>query len=486
MDDSSLKPEIPKSTTSAKLTLPDGKEVNIPIIHPTLGDPMLDVRALQSLTGMFTFDPGYTVTGSCASQICYIDGANGELYYRGYNVKDLYKNCKFVEVIYLLLFGELPSAKELEKFEEKLVDEMIVHSKMIDLYKNFKHNAHPMAIMVSVVGALATFETVIKSSYELKSDEQKVNCIKMIAKIPMLAGLAHRTSLGLPPVYPDSKLGFVENFLMMMFKEPGSEWSIHPTILSTIDKIFILHADHEQGPSSSTVRIAASSNANPFACISAGIASLWGPLHGAADEAIIEMLESIGNQDNIDAWIEKAKDKSTDFKLMGFGHRIYKSQDPRSLLMKEMVTECAQLIGHVDPLMKIAMELENRVKNDEYFTSRKIFPTIDFYTGIVYRLIGIPTNMFTVFFAVARTSGWMAQWKEMLADDILKISRPRQLFVGDIKKEIVDIEKRPREKKTKVNVPITGLNMVKSMNLRSRFDSGEEFPKLIRTISINN
>ena len=340
-----------------------------------------------------------------------------------------------------------------------------------------------MAIMVSVVGAFSAFSTVLKTSYELKSDEQKVNCIKMIAKIPMLAALAYRTSLGLPPVFPDCKLGFVENFLMMMLKEPGTVWEIHPTILSTIDKIFILHADHEQCPSTSTVRIAASSNANPFACISAGIASLWGPLHGAADEAIIDMLESIGTRDNINAWIENAKDKSTNFRLMGFGHRIYKSPDPRSLLMKQMVEDVVRLIGHVDPLMDIAMELEKKVQEDEYFTSRKIFPNIDFYTGIVYRLIGIPTNMYTVLFAVSRTSGWMAQWKEMLADDVLKISRPRQLFVGDTKKQIVDIENRQKEKKSKVEIAVCGLNLVKNSNSKNE---KKEQGTLLRTFSINN
>ena len=354
-------------------------------------------------------------------------------------------------MIYLLIHGELPSKSELEIFELQLVNSMVVHSKMIDLYGSFKSGAHPMAIMVGVVGAFSAFSAET-NSMSLTATQRQEKCIKMIAKVPMISALAYRTHMGLPIVYPDVKYGFVENFLMMMFKHPSKEWKIDEEIVNAIDKILILHADHEQNASTSTVRIAGSTDANPYACISSGIASLWGPAHGGANEACVRMLEEIGCVENIPKYIAKAKDKQDPFRIMGFGHRVYKNYDPRAKIMREIVYDVMRIVDKKDPLMDVAIELEKIALSDDYFVTRKLYPNVDFYTGIAYRLIGIPIDMYTVLFAMSRTTGWMTQWRESMIDEVKKIVRPRQLYVGNQDRPFVKIEDRQEEEKSRLPV----------------------------------
>jgi len=433
-------PTIPKSEKKAKLTLPDGKEVELPIIESAEGPDVIDIRSLYQQSGYFTFDPGFFSTASCVSKITYIDGEKGELLYRGYPIEELAEKSTYIEVCYLLIYGFLPSKEELKRFEEAIIQEMLVHQKLIEFFKGFQTGAHPMAILTGVFGALSSF---MHNDFDIKDPkDRELAAIRIIAKLPTIAAIAFRTANGLPIVYPQKKYGFVENFLYMMFSNPTSEWKISPSIIKAIDVICILHADHEQNASTSTVRIAGSSLANPFACIASGITSLWGPAHGGANEACINMLEEIGSVDNIPKYIEMSKDKNAPFRLIGFGHRVYKNFDPRAKIMQKICHDVVNTIGKEEPLLELALKLESTALRDEYFVKRKLYPNVDFYTGIIYKSIGIPKNMFTVIFAMARSVGWISQWLEMMSENGIKIGRPRQLYVGHTQREFIPIEKR--------------------------------------------
>jgi citrate synthase len=414
----------------------------------TLG---LIIRNLHAQTNHFTFDPGFTATGSCSSKITEIDGNAGRLLYRGYDIRDLAENCTYLEVCYLLLYGELPSKVELEGFENAVKNEMMLHENMIEFYQSFEKDSHPMAIMVGIVGALSAF--MKESEFNRNKDHRAITAIKMIAKMPMIAALAFRTSRGLPIVYPKEKYSYIENFLRMMFKNPLKPWKCDPLIIKAIEVIFILHADHEQNASTSTVRIAASSQANPYACIAAGIASLWGPSHGGANEAVISMLEEIESSKNIPTFVEKVKDKNSGVRLMGFGHRVYKNYDPRAKLMKDLAMKIASQIDSngTNELLQLALELERIALTDEYFVKRNLYPNVDYYTGIIYRTIGIPKNMFTVMFALSRTVGWISQLLEMTSEP-MRIGRPRQLYVGYMDRTFIKIEDRKDQNRI-VEVP---------------------------------
>jgi len=429
-----LAPVIPESKEKCKLTLPDGTEVELNILEGVLGPKMIDIRDLYQKTGLFTFDPGFTASGSCASAITFIDGNKGQLLYRGYSIKDLADNCTFIETCFLLLYGELPTKIELEDFEEKVKDEMLVHEKLKDFFKGFNPKAHPMAIMCSVIGALSSF---MHEGLDIDDAKERENvAIQMIAKFPTLAAFSFRTSIGLPIVYPRRDLSYIENFLFMMFSDPMDvDATIEPVMSEALDKILLLHADHEQNASSATVRIAGSSKANPFACISAGIASLWGPAHGGANQ--------IGEFEKIPSFVDKAKDKNDPFRIMGFGHRVYKNYDPRAAIMAEM---CKKVVANMQSrnkkMLSIALELERIALEDDYFIKRKLYPNVDFYSGIVLQELGIPIDMFTVIFALARTIGWVCQWKEMMSDKAVKIGRPRQLYVGENHRDFVKMNDR--------------------------------------------
>jgi citrate synthase len=375
----------------------------------------IDVRALHKKSGLFTYDPGFTCTASCSSQITYIDGKNGVLQYRGYPIEDLARNCTYLEVCFLLIFGSLPCKKELKEFEEEIMGEMQVHSSMFDFYKSFQKDSHPMAMMTSIIASLSAFDH--NQDFIKNENYRKWTAIRLIAKFPLLAAFAFRTSMGLPLVFPHKKYSYMENFVRMLFKDVNDDWHPTPEITNAMEKIFIVHADHEQNASTSTVRISASSLANPFACIAAGIASLWGPAHGGANEAAINMLHRIGDPSKIDEYIEKAKNKSDPFRLMGFGHRVYKNFDPRALVMKDLAHQVLSVIDTNDDrlknLMDLAMKLEKRALSDEYFIKRKLYPNVDFYTGIIYSAMGIPKEMFTVMFACSRSIGWITQVKNL-------------------------------------------------------------------------
>lgn len=437
-----LAPVVPESSEKCKLILPDGTEVELDILEGKLGPKMIDIRELYQKTGMFTFDPGYTATGSCVSAITYIDGDKGELLYRGYRIQDLADNCTFIETCFLLLYGDLPTKGELEDFEERVKDEMLVHEKLKDFFKGFNPKAHPMAIMCSVIGALSSF---IHEDLDIDDPKEREKvAIQLIAKFPTLAAFSFRTSVGLPIVYPRRDLSYLENFLYMMFQDPMDvDATIEPVMTEALDKILLLHADHEQNASTSTVRIAGSSRANPFACISAGIASLWGPAHGGANQACVEMLEEIGEFSNISKYILKAKDKNDPFRIMGFGHRVYKNYDPRAEVMAKM---CKKVVETMETknrkMLSIALELEKIALEDPYFIDRKLYPNVDFYSGIVLQELGIPKDMFTVIFALARTIGWVCQWKEMMSESVVKIGRPRQLYVGESYRDFIKIDDR--------------------------------------------
>ena len=381
------------------------------MLEGTDGQKFIDVQSLYKQSGLFTYDPGFTSTASCSSKITYINGINGVLQFRGYAIKDLAENCTYLEVCFLLIFGSLPSKRELKEFEDEVMGEMQVHCSMLDFYKSFQKDSHPMAMMTSIIASLSAFD----HNQDFIQDEKyrKWTAIRLVAKFPLLAAFAFRTSMGLPLVFPHRKYSYMENFLRMMFKDVTDDWHPTPEITNAMEKIFIVHADHEQNASTSTVRISASSLANPFACIAAGIASLWGPAHGGANEAAINMLNRIGDPSRIDEFIEKAKDKSDPFRLMGFGHRVYKNFDPRSLVMKELAHEVLGVIDTNDDrlknLMDLAMKLEKRALEDEYFIKRKLYPNVDFYTGIIYSAMGMPKEMFTVMFACSRSVGWITQ-----------------------------------------------------------------------------
>lgn len=418
-----------------------GESWELPVLHGSLGPDVIDVRKLYAQTGCFTYDPGFTSTGSCESKITYIDGDNGVLLYRGYPIEQLAANSDFMETCYLLLYGELPSPDEKTKFEHDITYHTMIHEQMQTFLRGFRRDAHPMAVMCGMVGALSAF---YHDSTDISDPKHRmISSYRMIAKMPTIAALAYKYTMGQPYIYPKNTHGYAENFLHMMFSNPCEEYVIDPVLAKAMDVILILHADHEQNASTSTVRLAGSSGANPFACISAGIASLWGPAHGGANEAVLNMLEEIGSAKNIPAFVEKAKDKDDPFRLMGFGHRVYKNFDPRSRVMREQCHKVLDALGvHDEPLLEIALELEKIALEDPYFVEKKLYPNVDFYSGIIFKAMGIPTSMFTVLFAVARTVGWIAQWNEMIEDPSQKIGRPRQLFTGAEQREYVDLSKR--------------------------------------------
>jgi citrate synthase len=419
----------------------DGKTVSFPIYDAVEGQSVMDISKLYAETGMFTYDPGFVSTASCESKITFIDGDKGILRYRGYDIDQLAEKCDFLEVAHLLLNGELPNKKQKAEFDRAITLHTMVHEQAHFLFRGFPRASHPMAIMV---GATASLSAFYHDSLDINvADQRELAAYRLIAKMPTLAAMAYKYSIGQPFIYPQNDLGFTENFLNMMFSTPCEKYKVNPTLARAMDKILILHADHEQNASTSTVRLAGSSGANPFACLGAGIASLWGPAHGGANEAVIDMLQEIGDVKNIPDFIKKVKDKQSGVKLMGFGHRVYKNYDPRAKVLHSTCSEVLKELGKIDePLLKIAVELERIALSDEYFVERKLYPNVDFYSGIIYRAMGIPSKMFTVLFAVARTVGWVAQWKEMMEDPKTKIGRPRQLFTGASPRGFVPMEKR--------------------------------------------
>jgi len=419
-------------TEFAELKLGD-KIVKLPIKNASIGQNVIDVTGLYKETGYFTYDPGFMSTASCTSTITYIDGDQGILRHRGYEIKDLAEKHEFLEVGYLLLHGDLPNKTEYSRFKNIITHHSMVSEQMHHLFSAFRYSAHPMAVMLSAVGSLSAIYHDESNVHDPEDREEAA--VRIIAKMPTLAAMCHKYSLGMPFVYPDNSLSFTENFLHMMFATPCEKYKVSSTLAKALDKIFILHADHEQNASTSTVRTSGSSGANPFACISAGIASLWGPAHGGANEAVIKMLREIGSVDKIPEFIKRAKDPNDGFRLMGFGHRVYKNYDPRATVLRQVCQEVLEELGQKDnELLKIAMELERIALSDEYFISKKLYPNVDFYSGIIYQAMNIPFQMFTVLFAVARSVGWMSQWKEMLEDPEQKISRPRQLYTGHVKR----------------------------------------------------
>jgi len=419
-------------TRSETFTLTDnrsGKSFELPVMKGTLGPDVIDVRKFYQETGCFTYDPGFTSTGSCQSKITFIDGEKGILLYRGYPIDVLAEQADFMEVCYLLLYGELPTPEQKQAFEHGITYHTMLHEQLIYFFRGFRRDSHPMAIMCGVTGALSAF---YHDSTDITDPKHRmVASYRLVAKMPTIAAMAYKYSIGQPFMYPKNSLGYAENFLYMMFGNPCEEFKVNPVLAKAMDRILILHADHEQNASTSTVRLAGSSGANPFACIAAGIASLWGPAHGGANEAVLKMLAEIGHKKNIPDFIKRAKNKDDPFRLMGFGHRVYKNFDPRAKVMEKTCHEVLDELGIKDePLLDIAMELERIALEDDYFVSKRLYPNVDFYSGIIFKAIGIPVSMFTVLFAVARTIGWVAQWNEMIEDPSQKIGRPRQLFTG--------------------------------------------------------
>ena len=433
---------MPNSDIKATLSFSDGTPpLEFPVYKGTIGPDVIDIRKLYGATGKFTYDPGFMSTAACNSSITYIDGDKGELLYRGYPIEQLAVNCDFLESCYLLLNGELPNAQQKEEFVTTVTKHTMVHEQMNFFFRGFRRDAHPMAVLTGSVGALSAF---YHDSLNIADPRHReVSAIRLIAKLPTLVAMAYKYNIGQPFVYPRNDLSYSANFMHMMFANPCEEYKVNEVLVRALDRILILHADHEQNASTSTVRLAGSSGANPFACIAAGIACLWGPAHGGANEAALTMLEEIGSVDNIPEFIKQVKDKNSGVKLMGFGHRVYKNYDPRAKLMRETCHEVLNELGlHDDPLFKLAMALEKIALEDDYFVSRKLYPNVDFYSGIVQRALGIPTSMFTCIFAMARTVGWIAQWKEMISDPEQKIGRPRQLFVGSTQRDVQPIDKR--------------------------------------------
>ncbi len=406
-----------------------GKKYKLPIYESSVGPNVIDVTKFYKESGVFTYDPGFMSTASCESKITYINGEEGTLRYRGYSVKSLAEKCDFMDVSYLLLYGDLPKKLQKAKFIENLTHHSLVHEQLHFLFRGFQRRSHPMAVMVGAVGTLSAF---YHETLDINDPEQReLSAHKIIAKMPTIAAMAYKYAVGQPFIYPKNELGYTENFLYMMFATPCEEFVIDPLLIRALDKIFILHADHEQNASTSTVRMAGSSGANPFACIAAGIASLWGPLHGGANEAVIRMLIEIGKVKNIRKFIDKAKDKDDPFRLMGFGHRVYKHYDPRAEVLREICHDVFKHLGNNnDHLMEIAIELEQVALKDEYFIRRKLYPNVDFYSGLIYKALKVPTEMYTVLFAIARTVGWVSQWKEMMESEEFRIARPRQLYTG--------------------------------------------------------
>lgn len=425
--------------SSAKLEI-GGKTHDYAVKDGSVGPQVIDIRKLYADTGAFTYDPGFTSTASCESGLTYIDGDKGVLLHRGYPIDQLAEQSSFMEVAYLLLRGELPDKAGLEEFENTITRHTMVHEQLTSFFRGFRRDAHPMAILVGVVGALSAF---YHDSTDINDPEQRrIASHRLIAKIPTIAAMAYKYSVGQPFVYPDNSLSYAGNFLKMTFAVPAEDYVVDPVIEDAMDKIFILHADHEQNASTSTVRLAGSSGANPFACIAAGIACLWGPAHGGANEACLNMLREIGTVDRIPEYIARAKNKDDPFRLMGFGHRVYKNYDPRATVMQKVAKDVLEKLGVNDPIFDVAKELEHIALNDPYFVEKKLYPNVDFYSGIILSAIGFPTTMFTVLFALARTVGWVAQWNEMITDPAQKIGRPRQLYTGPTQRDYVPVEKR--------------------------------------------
>ena len=426
-------------TKTAKLHL-DGQEYELPIRSPSAGPDVIDIRKLYAQAGVFTYDPGFTSTASCDSTITFIDGDNGELLHRGYPIEQLAAKSHFLEVCYLLLYNELPKPAELEDFESRVTNHTMIHEQMMYLFRGFRRDAHPMAIMTGVVGAMSAF---YHDSTDIHDPWQReVASIRMIAKMPTIAAMAFKYTIGQPFMYPRNDLDYSSNFLRMCFAVPAEDYEVNPILSRAMDRIFTLHADHEQNASTSTVRLASSSGANPFACIAAGIACLWGPAHGGANQACLEMLREIGTTDRIPEFIARAKDKDDPFRLFGFGHRVYKNYDPRAQVLRKSCHEVLNKLGVEDPLLELAMELEELALKDPYFIEKKLYPNVDFYSGIILKAMGFPNSMFTVLFAVARTTGWIAQWNEMIKDPAQRIGRPRQLYTGPEQRAFVDIGQR--------------------------------------------
>ena len=429
------------TSRSIKLSGQATGDHDFPVLSGTLGPDVVDIRKLYGETGTFTFDPGFTSTAACRSKITYIDGDEGVLLHRGYKIEDLADKSDFLEVAYLILNGELPTETQYEEFHNGVIYHTMIHDQINHLFRGFRRDAHPMAVMIGTVGALSAFyyedlDTSIPRHRMIAS-------YRLIAKIPTIAAMAYKYSIGQPFMYPQNRLNYAENFLQMMFGVPCEPWEEKPTLSKALDRIFILHADHEQNASTSTVRLVGSTGASPYAAVSAGIASLWGPAHGGANEAVIQMLGQIGSADKIPEFIKRAKDKDDPFRLMGFGHRVYKNYDPRAGVLKASADEVLEALGkHDDPKLKIARELERIALEDDYFHDRKLFPNVDFYSGIILEAMGIPTKMFTAIFALARTVGWIAQWNEMIEDPEQKIGRPRQLYTGEAQRPFVPMSER--------------------------------------------
>ena len=430
------------SDVKATLSFSDGSpSVELPIYKGTVGPDVIDIRKLYGQTGKFTYDPGFMSTASCNSRITYIDGDKGELLYRGYPIEQLAEKCDFLEVCYLLLKGELPNAKQKEEFVGRVMNHTMVHEQMQFFMRGFRRDAHPMAVLTGLVGGMSAF---YHDAMDINDPHQReISAIRLIAKMPTLVAMSYKYNIGQPYIYPQNDLSYTGNFMRMMFATPCAPFQVNPVLERALDRIFILHADHEQNASTSTVRLAGSSGTNPFAAIASGVACLWGPAHGGANEAALNMLEEIGSVDRIPEYVAKAKDKDDPFRLMGFGHRVYKNYDPRAKVMQQTCHEVLDLMGVKDePLLQVAMELEKIALEDEYFIEKKLYPNIDFYSGITLRAMGFPVSMFTVLFAVARTVGWIAQWEEMIEDPEQRIGRPRQLYIGDNKRAFVPLDQR--------------------------------------------
>ena len=431
----------PRANTVTLTDNGTGRSYELPILSGSIGPRVIDIRKLYADTDYFTYDPGFTSTGSCESKITFIDGDKGILLHRGYRIEDLAEYCDFPEVSYLLLFGELPNKAQKERFVHDITYHTMVHEQLMYFYRGFRRDAHPMAVMVGVVGALSAF---YHDSTDISDPRQRmIASYRLIAKMPTIAAMAYKYSVGQPFVYPRNELSYAENFLHMIYAVPAEDYVVSPVLARAMDRIFILHADHEQNASTSTVRLAGSSGANPFACIAAGIASLWGPAHGGANEAVLNMLKQIGSKKRIKEFVKRAKDKDDPFRLMGFGHRVYKNYDPRAAVLRKSAHDVLEELGvGNEPLLELAMELERIALEDDYFVEKKLFPNVDFYSGIILQAMGFPTSMFTVLFALARTVGWVAQWNEMIEDPVQKIGRPRQLYTGEPQRKFVPIGKR--------------------------------------------
>jgi citrate synthase len=409
------------------------KSVVLPVLKPTLGNDCVDISKLTKETGLFTYDSGFTATASCKSAITYIDGDNGVLLYRGYPIEQLAEKSNFLEVAYLLMNGELPTADEFKMFDHEVTHHTMMHESLKNFLGGFRHDAHPMAMMAGTVASLSAF---YHDTLDLNDPEQRrLAAIRLIAKVPTIAAAAHRYSIGWPIRYPRNNLGYVERFLHMMFEVPSEQLEMNPVVAKALDLLFILHADHEQNASTSTVRLVGSTGANPYASVAAGITALWGPAHGGANEAVLKMLEEIGTADNVESAVAKAKDKNSSFRLMGFGHRVYKNFDPRAKIIREMTHKVLGELGVNDPLLEVALKLEEAALKDDYFVQRKLYPNVDFYSGIIYKALNIPVEMFTVMFAIARTAGWVSHWLEQQVDPEMKIGRPRQIYTGYDKRD---------------------------------------------------